>query len=62
MLWCYIDNWIVYGRSRAEALKYRHMLVDLLLSSALGINYPKSELTPAQRLIWIGLELNLQNG
>ena len=61
-LWCYIDNRIVLGLSRAEALKYTSMLVDLLLSLAPGINYPKSELTLGQHLIWIGFELDLQNG
>ena len=59
MFFCYIDDWIVLGLSRAQALKHTRMLVALLLSLGLEINFPKLELNPAQRLIWIDFEWDL---
>ena len=62
MPWCYLDDWIVLGRCRAEALRNTRVLVDLLLSLGLEINYPKSLLVPTQQIIWIGFELDFRRG
>ena len=62
MLFCYIDDWIVLGLSKSEALKHTSMLVYLFRSLGFEINFPKLELNPAQRLIWIGLEVDLWKG
>ena len=61
-LWCYLDNLIILGRTWHETFYHTLKFVCLLRKLGLEINYPKSVLSPTQRLVWIGFELNFVLG
>ena len=54
----YLDDWLVLARERAECV--RHTAIVLSLAARLGftVNSAKSELTPSQRFVYLGMDID----
>ena len=61
-VWCYLDDFIMLGRSWYEAYSHTQEWVQLLRKLGMEVNYPKSVLSPTQTLVWIGFKLNFIRG
>ena len=58
-IFTYLDDWLIVGRSREETI--RSTQATLRLADELGwlVNQVKSELTPSQRVTYLGAEMDL---
>ena len=58
-IFTYLDDWLIVGRSREETI--RSTPATLRLADELGwrVNQVKSELTPSQRVTYLGAEMDL---
>ncbi len=53
----YLDDFLLLSRTEAEARAQRDVTIDLLFKLGFGINQEKSMLQPAQRVVFLGMEL-----
>ena len=60
VVFSYLDDFLVLGSSPQRALSNMQKTVDLLVSLGFGINWGKSSVTPAQRVEFLGVVLDLQ--
>ena len=56
----YLDDWLLLGRSYAETAKLSVEFTRLCLRLGLLVNIPKSQLTPTQRLVHLGVDWDLR--
>lgn len=61
-MFAYLDDWLVIGESREACQKAVDSLVTLAVSLGFRINYDKSELTPSQKFVFLGMEFDLTEG
>jgi hypothetical protein len=54
----YMDDLILLASFQEEWLKARKLTLDLLLELGLNVNWEKSDLVPAQRKEWLGMEID----
>ena len=62
MIFLYLDDWLVVGRSRQEVLRSLKITVELTESLGFLINLEKSHLVPTQNPTFLGAEINLVEG
>lgn len=51
----YIDDFIIFGRSREKCLEAVNLVINLLLELGLIINWGKSEIVPSKRCKFLGI-------
>ena len=56
----YLDDWLVCARSRVDALSNSALLIEHVTRLGHMVNYAKSSLTPSQRAVFIGSQLDSQ--
>ena len=54
----YLDDWLLPAPSREEALASRDLVLNLCVDLGILVNYPKSDLVPAQRRQYLGMVLD----
>ena len=52
----YLDDWLARNQNRRKLLEHRQLILSLINSLGLIINYEKSDLVPAQVFTFIGME------
>lgn len=57
----YLDDWILAASSQDTCARQTRLVVDLLDSLGLEVNYDKSELSPSQTLTFLGFQLDTSN-
>ena len=54
----YLDDWLIMARSREELCDHRDFVLRHLSQLGLQVNREKSKLSPAQRISYLGMELD----
>lgn len=54
----YLDNMFIVAQTRDDLLKWRAIILNLLVNLGFLINYPKSELEPTQMTVFLGFLIN----
>ncbi len=57
----YLDDWLILAQSRALLCEHRDMVLSHLSRLGLQVNREKSKLSPAQRISFLGMELDSVN-
>ena len=52
----YLDDWLFWSHSRKECSKAIDQATSIFESMGWLINFEKSQITPSQRLVWLGVE------
>ena len=60
-LYQYLDDWLIVDSSRQAVAEKTRFLVNLCTQLGLVINFPKSDLTPAQDFEFLGYHYDLKN-
>lgn len=58
----YLDDFLVAASTAAEAAASRDKILELLERLGLSVNFSKSALQPAQRVRYLGLDIDCSNG
>ena len=61
-MFLYLDDWLLVAKSREELVVQRNQLWMLCVRLELLINVPKSQLVPAQEMVYLGARLFLKEG
>ncbi len=54
----YLDDWLILAQSRDQLCEHRDMVLRHLSLLGLRVNWEKSKLFPAQRISFLGMELD----
>ncbi|MGL5190250.1 MAG: reverse transcriptase domain-containing protein [Cetobacterium sp.] len=54
----YLDDWLVLAHSEAELISHRSIILNHLECLGLRVNFPKSSLSPSQRVSFLGIILD----
>lgn len=54
----YIDNILLFARTKERARNHTAMTLDLLEALGFLVNYPKSQLTPSQTIVFLGFQID----
>ncbi len=57
----YLDNWLILAQSRAMLCEHRDTVLSHHSRLGLQVNWEKSKLSPAQRISFLGMELDSVN-
>ena len=61
-IWVYLDDFLILGASKEIVASNVAILLELLASLGLEVNFAKSELNPIQNIRYLGFQLNLEGG
>ena len=61
-IFAYLDDWLLLANSKEESIQFTSEVVSLLSSLGWVINHQKSALIPAQRVTYLGADLDLEKG
>ncbi len=54
----YLDDWLILAQSQDQLCEHRDMVLSHLSQLGLQVNWEKSELSPVQRISFLGMELD----
>ena len=54
----YLDDWLILCESVEEAIRHRQIVLDLMVELGLLINSEKSNLTPTQTAVYLGMRID----
>lgn len=58
----YIDNWFIHSPSKESAATSISVALRILADTGFKVNLEKCDLTPMQKLPWLGIEWGSVNG
>ena len=61
-IWVYLDDFLILGASKEIVATNVAILLELLASLGLEVNFAKSELNPTQNIRYLRFHLNLGGG
>ena len=58
----YLDDWLVWGRSRDECLRHTKLALEVIQRRGFVVNFDKSHLVPSDSLEWLGIQWDARTG